>query len=212
MMDDLVHAWNRLNEILNTYPAVPYLVSFLVGLILFLFRRVRETAGRYFAVVSVWIVGQFHRWLRAACASLGIARLEDLERLRKEFAGVIRRAPEASVQAESPNPTSVERLGTKIGLHENIWQYLGKKDPHQMDSRTIDVLLKSPFCKKCSYVLTEWNSSLREYCVCNLCPHCSETWAAGQLVKLDAFKDAAYKLLDAEMRRTGTLKPTEENS
>jgi phage FluMu protein Com len=113
-----------------------------------------------------------------SCAALGIARQEDLQRLRDAIDEKLRQAyiPTGTNSAQAPAPRTIQRVGVKIRLDAAIMKYLGIEDPRRVDSRTIDRLLQGPFCQKCSYLLSEWRTQSGTYYVRRECPNCKHCW------------------------------------
>jgi hypothetical protein len=207
-MDALIEVWNSANKLLVDYPLIPILATILIsGLSLFL-PRVRETAKRYVQLAWSWIKDRWQRAMVRSCGALGIARLEDLNRIQNSIDEKFRQTtgPARTNSTQTPVPRTINRLGIKLRLDETIMNYLGRLDPRRVDSRTIDRLLQGPFCKKCSYLLTEWRSQLGADYVRAECPNCKHRWNAfNDPIKLYEFKEKLYRDLDAEVQRTNNL-------
>lgn len=150
-----------------------------------------------------WIKDRSHGALVITCAALGIARLEDLDRLRSSIDERFRQGTQAGTNsAQTPAPRTIHRFGVKIRLDEAVMKYLGKEDPLHMDRSTIDELLHGPFCEKCSYALAEWKDVYCNYEVKQPCRQCGhKTQANINGMNLSEFKLIVYKGLDVEIRR-----------
>lgn len=203
---DLVSIWKEANKLLADNPLLEKLIfGGLASLPLF-FRKFRE-----------WLIEKakvFGRWLRdqVLCAHvfpfLGLVTKKELEQ------AISSRIPSSRIEPANPFPRIIDRLGIKIGLHDDISNYLGHIDESKLDEDTLDRLIHGPFCPKCLRSLAFWDGSsgthnwMRRRCENE---RCDWSWpgshwpTAGNRIPLFAIKHELYKSLSAEFRRTGKL-------
>jgi hypothetical protein len=207
--------WDHTNAYLSAHPLAEFaLEALLTGAV---------AASLYFMKTTRTWIATLWRRLRddILCAHvfpfLGLATRKELndlvalsmekmdERIAKQLSSQV--SPSVSGNATLDEDRIVERFGVKVRVTKSAWSYLRTDDDARMSDELIGRLLQGPFCPSCMVNLVFWDGRRVQYMMSAECPACHWKWKGndGRAMELAEFKKAIFRVLSAEVRRTGTL-------